>query len=69
MLNFVPHHLKEKKMCKYAVKKLQFVTMYFPDWFQTQEICGEVILENGGMLRLNPDCYKNENICDKAVDD
>ena len=25
MLKFVPDHLKTKKMCKYAVKKLSFV--------------------------------------------
>ena len=31
MLRFIPDHLKTKKMCKHAVKKLPFVTRYVPD--------------------------------------
>ena len=31
MLKFVPDHLKTKKMCKHAVRKLPFVTIYVPD--------------------------------------
>ena len=31
MLRFVPDHLKIKKMCKHAVKKLPFVLRYVPD--------------------------------------
>ena len=29
-LKFVPNHLKAKKMCKHAVKKLLFVKKYVP---------------------------------------
>ena len=31
MLNLVPDHLKTKKMCKDAVKKLLFIIRYVPD--------------------------------------
>ena len=59
MLRFVPDHLKTKKICRYAVKKLVFVIRYVPDRYKTQEICDKVALENGGTLRCVPDCYKN----------
>ena len=32
MLRLVSDHLKTKKMCKDAVKKLSFVIQYVPDW-------------------------------------
>ena len=32
------------------------------------EIYDKVITENGGMLKFIPDCYKNQKMCDKAVD-
>ena len=31
MLKFVPDHLKTKKMCKHAVKKLPYLLRYVPD--------------------------------------
>ena len=31
-------------------------------------MCDKVVLENGGMLRFTPDCYKNKEMCDKAAD-
>ena len=31
MLRFIPDHLKTKKICKHAVKKLPFVIRYVPD--------------------------------------
>ena len=31
MLKFVPGHLKTKKICKHAVKKLLFLIRYAPD--------------------------------------
>ena len=31
MLKFVPDHLKSRKTCKRAVKKLPFVIRYVPD--------------------------------------
>ena len=37
MLNFVPDHLKTKKMCKYAVKKLSFVIRYVLSKYKTKK--------------------------------
>ena len=31
-------------------------------------MCDKVILENGGMLVFIPDCYKDQNMYNKAVD-
>ena len=31
-------------------------------------MCGKGILENGGALNSVLDCYKNQRLCDKAVD-
>ena len=59
MLSFVPDHLKARKICKNAVKKLPFVIRYGPNRYKTQEMCDKVILENGGTLLLVPICYKN----------
>ena len=64
MLNFVPDHLKTKKMCKHAVKKLPYLLIYDPD----RDIWDKAILENGGTLESVPDCYKNQDICNKSVD-
>ena len=36
MLKFVPDHLKTKKMCKHAAKKLPFVIRYVIDQYKTQ---------------------------------
>lgn len=32
--------------------------MYVPDRSKTKEMCDQVIIENGGMLRFIPDCCK-----------
>ena len=34
MLKFVSDHLRTKKMCKYAVKKLPFLVRYVPDQYK-----------------------------------
>ena len=34
-------------------------------WFNK---CDNTILENGGMPESVPDCYKNHNMCNQAVD-
>ena len=47
-------------MYKHAVEKLSFVIRYVPDRYKTQEMCDKAILENGGMLKPVPDCYKNK---------
>ena len=31
-------------------------------------MCGKAILENGGTLKSVPDCYKNQEMCNEAVD-
>ena len=31
-------------------------------------MCDKAILENGGMLMLIPDCYKDQYLSNKAVD-
>ena len=36
MVKFVPDHLKTKKLCKHAVKKLPYVLKYVPDQYSTQ---------------------------------
>ena len=36
MLKFVPDHLKTKKMCKHAVKKLPYLLSSLPDQYKTQ---------------------------------
>ena len=47
MLKLVPDHLKTKKMCKHAVKKLPFVIRFVHDRCKTQQMCDKAILENG----------------------
>ena len=44
MLKIAPDHLKTKKMCKHAVKKLLSVIRYIPDRYKTQEMCDKAIL-------------------------
>ena len=51
MLKFVPDHLKAKKMCKYAFKKLLYLLRYISVQYKTQKMCHKVILENGGTLK------------------
>ena len=31
-------------------------------------MCDKAVLENGGTLKYFPDCYKNQEMCNKAVD-
>ena len=31
-------------------------------------MCDKAILENGGTLNSVADCYENQQLCDKAVD-
>ena len=31
-------------------------------------MCDKAVLENGGALKSVPDCYKNQEMCNKAVD-
>ena len=50
ILKYVPDHLKTKKLCKHAVKKLRYLSRYVPEQYKTQQICDKVILENGRTL-------------------
>ena len=66
MLKFVPDHLKTKRMCKQAVKKLPFLIRYVLDQYKTQ-LCDKAILENGGTLKSVPDYYKGQEMCNKQL--
>ena len=59
-------------MCKYEVKKLpnlhMFLTRYVPDQNKMQQMCDRVILKNGATLKSVSNCYKNQGMCNKAVD-
>ena len=61
MLKFIPDHVKTKKMCKHAVKKLPFLIRYVPDQHETQQMCDKAILNNGRASKSVPDCYKINN--------
>ena len=39
MLSFVSDHLKNKKVCRNAVKNLPFVIWYVPFSYKTQKMC------------------------------
>ena len=58
MSKFVPNHLKTKKLCKHAVKKLPCLLRYVSDQCKTEEMCDKAILENSGTLKSVPDRYK-----------
>ena len=47
-------------MCKNAVTKLTFATKYVSDRYKTQEMCDNVILDNGGTLNVVSDYYQNK---------
>ena len=53
MLREVPDHLKTKKMCKHAVKKLPFVLRYVLHRHKTQQMSDKTILENGEALLIH----------------
>ena len=48
-LEFVPGHLKTKKQCKHAIKKLPFLLRYVPDKYKTQQMSDKAILENAAI--------------------
>ena len=55
-------------MCKHAVKKLPYLLRYVPDRYKTQQLCDKALLENGRTLKSGLDCYKNQEMRNKAVD-
>ena len=68
MSKLIPDHLKTKKMCKYAFKKLCYLLRYVPDQCKIQHMCDKAILEIGGTLKSVPGCYKNqENVIKQLI--
>ena len=59
MTKYVPDHLKTKKMCKHAVKKLPYLMRYVRDGYKTQQMCDKAILEKGETLKSVPDKCNN----------
>ena len=55
-------------MCKHTVKNLPYLLRYVSDWYKIQQMCDKAILENGRTLKSVPDCYKNEVMYNKVVD-
>ena len=55
ILRLVPNHLKPKKICKNAVKKLPFIVRYGPGQYVTKQMCDKVNLEIGGTIESVPD--------------
>ena len=55
-------------MCKHAVKILAYLLRYVPGQGKTQQMCNKTILENSGTFISFPDCYKNQESFNKAVD-
>ena len=43
ILKLVPDHLKTKKMCKHAVRKLTFLIRYIPDQYKSQQMCNKAM--------------------------
>ena len=70
MPRFVPGHLKTKKMCKHAVKKLPFVIFYWSIqdsknvWWseENQQICNNIVDKYFHALEFVPDCYITQNL-------
>ena len=54
-------------MCKYPVKKLPYLLIYVSDKYMTQKMPHKATPENAGTLKYVPDCYKNQEMCNKAV--
>ena len=57
-------------MCKHTVKRFPFVIKYILNQYvciNTQEMRDSVVLYNGGTLKFVPDNYKNQIMCNQAV--
>ena len=50
ILKFILDHIKTKKVCTHAFKKLSFVIRYIPDCYKTQGVYHKVISEDPFML-------------------
>ena len=41
---------------------------YVPNQYKTQQMCDKAILENDGIIKSVSDCYRNQQLWNKAVD-
>ena len=57
MLKFVLDHLKTKKMCKHAVKKLPYLLRHVPDRYKTQQMCDKAVNYSLAALKFIPDWF------------
>ena len=55
-------------MYKHTVKKLSYLLRYVPDQYKTQQMYYKAILENSGTLKSVPDCCKNQEMCNRALE-
>ena len=47
---------------------MHYLLRYVSGQNKTQQMCDRAILENGGTLESVPDCYKNQEVRNKTVD-
>ena len=66
IIRLVPNHLKAKKMCKIAVKKLPSVIKYVSDQYKSNEMWN-VTKENDRMLKFIPDYYEDKKCVIKQL--
>ena len=48
--------------------QIPFLIRYVPDEYKTQQMCYKAILENVGTLNSLTVCCKNQEVCNKAID-
>ena len=56
-LEFVPDHLKMKKMCEGAVEISPWQLKYVPDLFKTEKMCDKVLWEDPSSLQFVSDWF------------
>ena len=67
MLKFVPDHLKTKKICEHAVKKLPYLLRYVPNQYKSQQMCDKAILQSfTKYLRLTLVFLENNPLLEKV---
>ena len=55
-------------MCTHAVEKLPYLLRYLPIKYKSQQMCDKDVLENAGTLKYVSDCYRNQEMSNKAVE-
>ena len=71
ILKFIPVILKLKRCVSMQLKIFPYLLRYVPDQYKTQQMCDKVNLEKQWNIKVcykNQDCYKYQEICNKAVD-